>query len=363
MIRFLLLSTFFIFLSCTTTKKETSKTKPQLKKNELPKSEYKFVNAPSGLNYRSEPKGNILGKFENNFQVNVVKHTAIFENLKDGKKQLTGEWVAVNFKNDTVYVFDAFLSSYKTNTLIWNKFPLKKTPLIDTTNFDNLSKKNLLTQNEISKLQLKKIYPNIKKEGSSYSFIPGYSLKTNNNFKTIIIHVFKGEDKLETILTTYQLDNKLINYKLISYDEMEESWARVSSTIRNNCITTINPLYTELPVIDTILHHINRLGYINKVNTNFKNNIRPNKSIKLNKVYTDTIQFIGYNDDYDYGYLEGKKNNKDVYLNYSWNGGDNYNFKKDDFIQITWKMDSIYIAGDGETLQFAETAIHAVKIN
>lgn len=355
-----------LVLSCTTSidKKDNVNLKVDKKAISISQeSEFLFVKASSGLNYRKAPKGEILGKFENNQKVHIVKHTKVFQEIKDDDIYVTGEWVGIKHLKDTVYVFDAFLSPYKSNINIWDKFPLRRASLVDSTNFDNLTKKNLLSSNEIKTLQLKKIYPDLGEENYSYAFSPSYSLKIGDFFKTIVVNAFKGEHELEAVLINYDEENKLIAHKVISYDEIAEGWSRISSTIKNDCITTIDELYTDIPQIDTVLYHINRFGSINKVKTRFKSSFRPSLSVKINQVYTDTIQFLRYNDDYDYYLLEGKKNEKEVQLIYNWNTDKKYNFKKNDIIKILWKIDSSWVAGDGQTLYFSEFAIDAEKLN
>ena len=41
---------------------------------------------------------------------------------------------------------------------------------------------------------------------------------------------------------------------------------------------------------------------------------------------------------------------------------DTYNFKAGELIEVTWKMDSFWVAGDGERLDFHEWIIDAKKI-
>lgn len=79
-------------------------------KNAQNSFEYKYVAAKSGLNFRDSPKGKILGKFPLNTRVKVIVHTNIFDKINDGGKTLNGEWVGVQKEEDTVYVFNAFLS-------------------------------------------------------------------------------------------------------------------------------------------------------------------------------------------------------------------------------------------------------------
>lgn len=107
-----------------------------------------------------------------------------------------------------------------------------------------------------------------------------------------------------------------------------------------------------------------RVEEVSQTKTKFSSNIRPNDPIVLNRTYTDTIAFLSYNDDYDYRMIEGKKNEKFVALiyNWDWQNNEKYNFKNGGFLKVEWKLDSIYSAGDGETLEFAERAIEVERI-
>ncbi|WP_298954834.1 hypothetical protein [uncultured Nonlabens sp.] len=338
--------------------------------------EFAYVNAPSGLNYRIEPKGTILGKFMNGQEVRIVERTAIYEEVLDSQEVKKGEWVGVAFKKDTVYVFDAFLSSQKSDRDIWSQFPVRKTPFIDSTNFDNVKKHYALNKDDIEVLQLKKLYPDINQHDHNYRFYVSYQLPSNY-YKTIVLNVFKGDHELESVLIPYDQDDRIIqfyegdqegdlpsvNALIITYDDIVEGWSKKIAYLKNDCITVINEVYTDPPGIDSTLYHINGLNEINKVELDFQNNIRPNEKIELNTVYTDTLQFKNYNDDYDYFFLTGIKNDKDISLIYNWDMTADKDFKENDILKVTWKMDSIYTAGDGETLSFYETAIDAVLIS
>lgn len=258
-------------------------------------------------------------------------------------------------KIDSLGVFDQ----------VWQRLPYRNAPLIDSTNFDNIKKVKEFNTEEIIILQLSEIYPNSKKEKTGYKFQPAYKLKKSDNFYTLVLNVFKGDHELESVLINYDLEKKLIAYKIIAYDEIAEGWSRKFSKIEKSSITIIDEFYSDTKQVDTTKFHINRFGYLNPINTKFTSDIRPNKPILLNKIYTDTIQFSAYNDEGDYYLMFGKKNKKDISLvyNWEWNDTNKYNFKKGDVIKITWKMDSIFIAGDGETLDFSESALDAEKIS
>ena len=49
-----------------------------------------------------------------------------------------------------------------------------------------------------------------------------------------------------------------------------------------------------------------------------KSKIRPNTFVFPNEVYTDSIEFIGYNNDFDYFILTGKKNAQEIDFLYHW---------------------------------------------
>ena len=95
---------------------------------------------------------------------------------------------------------------------------LRKTQAIDYENRENLNS------------------PLLEKKKSCKFFL-SYKLEFSDTFYTIIINVFKGEHELETILINYSLDEKMIDYKIIAYDEIAESQSRKFSKIdKMGCI-------------------------------------------------------------------------------------------------------------------------------
>lgn len=78
-----------------------------------PAQEIRYITAKSGLIYRDKPKGKKLGKFEFNNQIAITEHTNIFQEIKNGSKNIKGEWVGTNIENTKVYVFNGFLSETK----------------------------------------------------------------------------------------------------------------------------------------------------------------------------------------------------------------------------------------------------------
>lgn len=90
--------------------------------------------------------------------------------------------------------------------------------------------------------------------------------------------------------------------------------------------------------------------------------IRPNQKLEVGTQMTDSFEFINYNDDGDYFLIFVKKNNEKFSLIYDWDVSEKYKFNRGDIINIGWKMDSMWVSGDGESLHFAEWAKSATKV-
>lgn len=86
--------------------------------------------------------------------------------------------------------------------------------------------------------------------------------------------------------------------------------------------------------------------------------LRPGENIVLNQPYTDTLEFIKFNDDGDYYLCFVKKNTDTIGLIYD----SEYHFVRGDKIAITWKMDSIRYAGDSEVLDYTAFLVAAKRI-
>ena len=114
---------------------------------------------------------------------------------------------------------------------MWEIFPLKKQPVIDTTNFDNIIKSKEFKKEEIKILKLNKVYPEIEKRNSNFKVYPSYKLDLSDQYYTLIINIYKGEHELEALLVNYSKDERIISYKVISYDEIAEGWSRKYSEI------------------------------------------------------------------------------------------------------------------------------------
>ncbi|MEL6924927.1 MAG: hypothetical protein AAFO94_12840, partial [Bacteroidota bacterium] len=99
--------------------------------------------------------------------------------------------------------------------------------------------------------------------------------------------------------------------------------------------------------------------------TTHNSDLRPGQEVAMEQVYTDTIEFSAYDDDYDYFMLLGKKQGKPIALIYNWDhvNKEQYNFSPGEPIEVRWKIDRIQSAGDEEVFSFMERAIDAKRIN
>lgn len=90
----------------------------------------------------------------------------------------------------------------------------------------------------------------------------------------------------------------------------------------------------------------------------FESMIRPNEKLILGKVYTDTLEYVGDNDEGDNWLFIVKKQLDSIYII---NNTEN-NFVRGDVVEIQWKMDSIRYAGDESFLDFREHLVTTKKI-
>lgn len=120
---------------------------------------------------------------------------------------------------------------------IFNAVEFKKLIIIDTTNFDNFHKTIFFNEQEVGSLQLQNIYPNFYKEGYNYKATPSYKIEMSENFQSIVLTVLKGEHEMESLLVNYDLAGEMVDYKIISYDEIAEGWSRIESKIEKNKVT------------------------------------------------------------------------------------------------------------------------------
>lgn len=88
--------------------------------------------------------------------------------------------------------------------------------------------------------------------------------------------------------------------------------------------------------------------------------IRPDERLNKGEQYADEVEYVDYDANGDYALFTIKKGNEVVVLQTNFEGSDRFN--RGDVLKITWKMDSTFIAGEGEKLDFTEWLINAEKV-
>jgi len=98
----------------------------------------------------------------------------------------------------------------------------------------------------------------------------------------------------------------------------------------------------------------------NVSNLNLTSNVRPGEKLKLEEVYDDTVEFVNFDGNGDYALFTVQKNKK--LISFYTDLADAKTFKRGDLLDVAWKMDTIYEAGEGEKLEFAEWLVNAKKV-
>ena len=99
------------------------------------------------------------------------------------------------------------------------------------------------------------------------------------------------------------------------------------------------------------------LENIRKFNRSSK--LRGDEVLEIGKIYKDTVVFLENITDYDYFFFLVSKEKDTVGIIYY---DEEIPFRKGDTIALQWKMDTVYIAGEGDILSFEEWYVSGKKI-
>ena len=99
------------------------------------------------------------------------------------------------------------------------------------------------------------------------------------------------------------------------------------------------------------------LENIGKFNRSSK--LRGDEVLEIGKIYKDTVVFLENITDYDYFFFLVSKEKDTVGIIYY---DEKIPFRKGDTIALQWKMDTVYIAGEGDILSFEEWYVSGKKI-
>jgi hypothetical protein len=110
----------------------------------------------------------------------------------------------------------------------------KQLPIVDSTNFDNFQIKDTLDSGQVKYLHLKYLPFS---ENASFSL--NYKLNISTDFKTYVFSYYPNEQEIYTILVNYSNTYEFIDYKVIAYDEIAESFIKIFSTIYKEKIISV----------------------------------------------------------------------------------------------------------------------------
>jgi hypothetical protein len=112
-------------------------------------------------------------------------------------------------------------------------FAEKSLPLVDSTNFDNLTDMGTMTPTEIQSLQLSEM-----DFAESSSFTARYRINLTNEIISLVVTYWASDVEMHTYLINYDSNMNRIDQLPISYDEIAESYIRKHARITdaNNII-------------------------------------------------------------------------------------------------------------------------------
>lgn len=144
-------------------------------------------------------------------------------------------------KTDSLVTKSVDGNEYEDIELILNKFPFKKIPAVDSTNFYYVSHLKPLADADVQKLGLNTLF----EDGSQFQINSRYELQPD--FKTITVTFHKGEMEITTQLLNFDKQGRMIDHVEIAYDEIAESAFRKSSHISKDKIVLTDENYLVDP--------------------------------------------------------------------------------------------------------------------
>ncbi|MCB0457964.1 MAG: hypothetical protein R2776_04125 [Flavobacteriaceae bacterium] len=152
----------------------------------------------------------------------------------------------------------------------FEKLPLKKAPLIDTTNFNSFKDKDNYELINAEALKLPQIYKNWYVKGYEHRTISGYRLQLSDFFYTAVITSIIGNNEMQTILINYTEEGVLIDWEMVSYNERTDELTKYATEININKIIRSYYIYItedDLPIMEVNKLKINPNGTIEDMGT------------------------------------------------------------------------------------------------
>ena len=183
---------------------------------------------------------------------------------------------------------------------------------------------------------------------------------------TLLVKNFRSQflpDK-ELSLDHYYNDVVLIKKITPTTLTVEKNGKEISFPVEAESMTYMDLDYSEGQYVAILWKIIIDNGKITEVledirKFNRSSKLRGDEVLEIGKIYKDTVVFLENITDYDYFFFLVSKEKDTVGIIYY---DEEIPFRKGDTIALQWKMDTVYIAGEGDILSFEEWYVSGKKI-
>jgi len=178
---------------------------------------------------------------------------------------------------------------------------------------------------------------------------------------TLLLKNFRSQflpDK-ELSLNHYYNDVVLIKKITPTTLTVEKNGKEISFPVEAESMTYMDLDYSEGQYVVIQWKIIIDNGKITEVLENIGKFNRSDEVLEIGKIYKDTVVFLENITDYDYFFFLVSKEKDTVGIIYY---DEKIPFRKGDTIALQWKMDTVYIAGEGDILSFEEWYVSGKKI-
>jgi hypothetical protein len=183
---------------------------------------------------------------------------------------------------------------------------------------------------------------------------------------TLLVKNFRSQllpDK-ELSLNHYYTDIVLIKKITPTTLTVEKNGKEISFPVEAESMTYMDLDYSEGQYVAILWKIIIDNGKITEVLENIRkfnksSKLRGDEVLEIGKIYKDTVVFLENITDYDYFFFLVSKEKDTVGIIYY---DEEIPFRKGDTIALQWKMDTVYIAGEGDILSFEEWYVSGKKI-
>ena len=183
---------------------------------------------------------------------------------------------------------------------------------------------------------------------------------------TLLLKNFRSQflpDK-ELSLNHYYNDVVLIKKITPTTLTVEKNGKEISFPVEAESMSYMDLDYSEGQYVAILWKIIIDDGKITEVLENIRkfnrsSKLRGDEVLEIGKIYKDTVVFLENITDYDYFFFLVSKEKDTVGIIYY---DEEIPFRKGDTIALQWKMDTVYIAGEGDILSFEEWYVSGKKI-